>query len=61
VSLLRKGLPQIEVAAWRGVSPQAVSQTVAASGWEAYREGEGALRAALAGHDTRSMWANVAA
>jgi hypothetical protein len=61
VSLLRQGLPQNEVAAWRGVSPQAVSQAVAAAGWEAYREGEEAMRAALAAFDTRSQWASQAA
>lgn len=47
VDLARRGMTQRDVAERLGVTPQAVSQRLAAAGWEALREGEEALEILL--------------
>lgn len=47
VELARRGTTQREIAERLGVTPQAVSQRLAAAGWEALREGEEALEILL--------------
>lgn len=47
VDLARRGMTQREVAERLGVTPQAVSQRLAAAGWKALREGEEALEILL--------------
>ncbi len=47
MDLLRIGKTQLEIAREFKVTPQAISDQARAAGWDAYRDGEGSMRAAL--------------
>ncbi len=47
MGMLRKGMTQVEIAEELQLTRQAISDHARAAGWNAYREGEGSLRAAL--------------
>lgn len=47
MDLLRAGKTQLQISQIFKVTPQAISDQVRAAGWEAYRDGEAALRAVL--------------
>jgi SatD family (SatD) len=47
MDLLRMGKPQLEIAKRFRVTPQAISDQARAAGWDAYREGEEAMRLVL--------------
>ena len=48
MGMLREGMTQVEIAEKLEMTRQAVSDHARAAGWDAYRQGEEALRAALA-------------
>lgn len=56
LGLLRRGHSQSEIAAKFGITKQAVNSRARSVGWEAYLEGEGALRAILKRFDASSAW-----
>jgi hypothetical protein len=47
LGMLRKGMPQVEIAEELQLTRQAISDHARAAGWSAYRQGESGLRAAL--------------
>jgi hypothetical protein len=56
VSALRRQPSQRAVAELEGLTPQAISKHARSAGWEAYRAGEAAWRAALSRFDFSRQW-----
>lgn len=56
---LRTGRTHEEIGEELGISRQAVSKHAAAAAWDAYREGEDALRRLLSRHDYAAAWSGV--